>query len=309
MTRLGFVFPGQGSQSVGMMAPFESLPQVRDTFAQAAEILGQDLWALVAAGPAEELSKTVNTQPVMLTAGCALLSAWRSAGGAEPVLLAGHSLGEYAALVAGGALALEQALPLVRDRAQAMQEAVPQGVGAIAAILGLDDDAIRAVCGEASRGQVLETANFNAPGQVVIAGHREAVERGMALAKAKGAKRAVLLPMSAPSHCSLMGDAAVRLAERLAAVAVRAPRIPVINNVDVMSPAQPEWIKDSLVRQLYSPVRWVETIREFARRGVTRLIECGPGGVLTALNRRIAPEIETVALKDADQLLALARGD
>lgn len=308
MTRLGFVFPGQGSQSVGMMAPFESLPQVRQTFAEATDILGQDLWALIAAGPAEELSKTVNTQPVMLTAGCALLRAWRAAGGAEPALLAGHSLGEYAALVAGEVLSLPEALPLVRDRAQAMQEAVTEGVGAIAAVLGLDDDAIRDICGEASRGQVLEAANFNAPGQVVIAGHREAVQRGMELAKARGAKRAVLLPMSVPSHCSLMRDAAARLAERLAPIPMRTPRIPVINNVDVMSPAQPEQIKDSLVRQLHSPVRWVETIREFGRRGVTKLIECGPGGVLSALNRRIAPGLETVALKDADQLLELARG-
>jgi [acyl-carrier-protein] S-malonyltransferase len=290
-----------------MMAAFESLPEVRETFSTATAILGLDLWELVAAGPAEELNKTVNTQPVMLTAGYALLQAWRGAGGPEPALVAGHSLGEYAALVAGGVLTFEDALPLVRYRAQAMQEAVPEGTGGIAAILGLDDAAIRAVCAEAAQGQVLEAANFNAPSQVVIAGHREAVQRGMELAKARGAKRAMLLPMSAPSHCSLMQDAARRLAEKLAGVALRAPRTPVLNNVDVASPERPEQVKDSLVRQLYRPVRWVECMQEVQRRGIAPVIECGPGGVLTGLSKRSVPELEVVALKDGAQLRELAQ--
>jgi [acyl-carrier-protein] S-malonyltransferase len=307
MPRFAFVFPGQGSQSVGMMSPFESLPEVRRTFSAASAILGQDLWELIAGGPAEELNKTVNTQPVMLTAGYALLQAWRGAGGAEPALVAGHSLGEYAALVAGGVLAFEDALPLVRYRAQAMQEAVPEGSGGIAAILGLDEAGILAVCADAAQGQVLEAANFNAPAQVVIAGHREAVQRGMELAKARGAKRAMLLPMSAPSHCSLMQDAARRLAERLAGVSLQPPRTPVLNNVDVASPEQPEQIKDSLVRQLYRPVRWVECMQEMQRRGIAPVIECGPGGVLTGLTKRSAPDLEAVALKDGAQLQQLAQ--
>ena len=225
----------------------------------------------------------------MLTAGYALLQAWRGAGGPEPALVAGHSLGEYAALVAGGALGFEDALPLVRYRAQAMQEAVPEGTGGIAAILGLDDAGIRAVCADAAQGQVLEAANFNAPSQVVIAGHREAVQRGMELAKARGAKRAMLLPMSAPSHCSLMLEAARRLAERLASVPLQPPRVPVLNNVDVASPERPDQIKDSLVRQLHYPVRWVECMQEMQRRGITQVIECGPGGVLTGLDQAQRP--------------------
>jgi [acyl-carrier-protein] S-malonyltransferase len=307
MTRFAFVFPGQGSQSVGMMAPFEALPEVRQAFAEAGAILEQDLWSLTATGPAEELNKTVNTQPVMLTAGYAILTAWRAAGGPEPAVLAGHSLGEYAALVASEALRLQDALPLVRFRALAMQDAVPEGTGGIAAILGLDDQAIRGICADAAQGQVLEAANFNAPSQVVIAGHREAVERGMALAKARGAKRALLLPMSVPSHCSLMRDAAGRLAERLAGISLRPPRTPVLNNVDVATPEQPAQIKDSLVRQLHCPVRWVECMQEMQRRGVTQVIECGPGGVLTGLNKRSAPSIDSVALRDAAQLQDLAR--
>jgi [acyl-carrier-protein] S-malonyltransferase len=307
MTRFAFVFPGQGSQSVGMMAPFEALPQVRQVFGEASAILGQDLWSLTANGPAEELNKTVNTQPVMLTAGYALLRAWRAAGGPEPALLAGHSLGEYAALVASQALCLQDALPLVRFRAQAMQEAVPEGTGGIAAILGLDDDAIRSVCADAAQGQVLEAANFNAPSQVVIAGHRQAVERGMELAKARGAKRALLLPMSVPSHCSLMRDAAARLAERLAGISLQPPRPPVLNNVDVASPGEAAHIKDCLVRQLHCPVRWVECMQEMQRRGITRVIECGPGGVLTGLNKRSVPAIDCVALKDGAQLEQLAQ--
>jgi [acyl-carrier-protein] S-malonyltransferase len=306
MPRFAFVFPGQGSQSVGMMSPFESLPEVRETFSRAGAILQQDLWELVSSGPPEELNKTVNTQPVMLTAGYALLQAWRGVGGPEPALVAGHSLGEYAALVAGDTLGFDETLPLVRYRAQAMQEAVPEGTGGIAAILGLDDVGIRAVCADAAQGLVLEAANFNAPSQVVIAGHREAVQRGMELAKARGAKRAMLLPMSAPSHCSLMLDAARRLAERLANVTLQAPRVPVLNNVDVASPERPDQIKDSLVRQLHYPVRWVECMQEMQRRGIAQVIECGPGGVLTGLAKRSAPELEAVALKDSAQLQLLA---
>jgi [acyl-carrier-protein] S-malonyltransferase len=307
ISRFAFVFPGQGSQSVGMMTAFESLPEVRQTFSAASTILGQDLWELVGSGPPEELNKTVNTQPVMLTAGYALLQAWRGAGGPEPALVAGHSLGEYAALVAGGVLSFEDALPLVRYRAQAMQEAVPEGTGGIAAILGLDDGTIQGVCADAAQGQVLEAANFNAPSQVVIAGHREAVQRGMELAKARGAKRAMMLAMSAPSHCTLMQDAARRLAERLAEVPLQSPRTPVLNNVDVASPERPEQIRDSLLRQLYRPVRWVECMQEMQRRGIATVIECGPGGVLTGLAKRSAPDLEAVALKDATQLQELAQ--
>jgi len=306
MTRLAMVFPGQGSQSLGMMVPFAALPAVRATFDEASSILGQDLWALANEGPAEEQSRTVNTQPLMLTAGVALLRAWREAGGPAPDCVAGHSLGEYSALVAADALSFRDAIPLVRFRAQAMQEAVPEGTGGIAAILGLDDAAIRAVCEQAAQGEVLEPANYNAPGQVVIAGHRQAVERGMQLARAQGAKRAVALAMSAPSHCSLMREAAQRLRVRLEEVALRAPSVPLASNADVVSPADTSALRASLVRQLSSPVRWVECVRSLAQQGAIRIVECGPGGVLTALNKRIAPESEAIALKDAAQLAQLA---
>jgi [acyl-carrier-protein] S-malonyltransferase len=300
------VFPGQGSQAVGMMMPYESLPAVRRTFDEASAILQQDLWALAADGPAEELGRTVNTQPLMLTAGYALYRAWLEAGGKQPALMAGHSLGEYTALVAAGAIGFRDALPLVRFRAQVMQGAVPEGTGGIAAILGLDDDGIRLVCAQAAQGQVLEPANFNAPGQVVIAGHREAVERGMQLAKEKGAKRALALAMSVPSHCSLMRPAAERLQERLTGIAVQPPTVPVISNVDVATPGDPVAIRASLGRQLCYSVRWVETVQSLRARGIARVIECGPGGVLTALNKRIAPEVEAVGLKDAATLTELA---
>jgi len=306
MTRLAMVFPGQGSQSLGMMVPFAALPAVRATFDEASSILGQDLWALANEGPAEEQSRTVNTQPLMLTAGVALLRAWREAGGPAPDCVAGHSLGEYSALVAADAISFRDAIPLVRFRAQAMQEAVPEGTGGIAAILGLDDAAIRAVCEQAAQGEVLEPANYNAPGQVVIAGHRQAVERGMQLARAQGAKRAVALAMSAPSHCSLMREAAQRLRVRLEEVALRAPSVPLASNADVVSPADTSALRASLVRQLSSPVRWVECVRSLAQQGAIRIVECGPGGVLTALNKRIAPESEAIALKDAAQLAQLA---
>jgi [acyl-carrier-protein] S-malonyltransferase len=298
--KIAFVFPGQGSQSVGMMQSFGQLPGVRATFAQASELLKQDLWKLAAEGPADEMNLTTNTQPVMLVAGVALYRAWREEKGAVPAISAGHSLGEYSALVAGGALAFADAVPLVRLRARAMQEAVPAGAGAIAAILGLDDDVVRGICAEASRGgEVVEAANFNSPAQVVIAGNKVAVERGMEIAKAKGAKRAVLLPMSVPSHCSLMRPAADRLRERLLSVAIKAGAVPVVHNADVKSADTTEAIKDALVRQLCQPVRWVETVRYMASVGVTHIVECGPGRVLFGLNKRIAPEIQILSLSDA----------
>ena len=303
---LAFVFPGQGSQSVGMMAGFESLPAVRRTFEEARGALGSDLWTLVSSGPEEDLNKTVNTQPAMLTAGVALFRAWQELGGTAPTLLAGHSLGEYSALVAAGVLDLGSALPLVRFRAQAMQEAVPEGRGAIAAILGLEDEAVRAVCLEAAEAGVAEPANFNSPGQVVIAGEATGVQRAIELAKARGAKRAVLLPMSVPSHCSLMRPAAERLSERLAQMTLRAPRVRVINNADVATEEAPERIRSALVRQLYSPVRWVESVTAFVRAGVDEVVECGPGGVLTTLCRRIAPDLKVTAPKDAAGLEELA---
>jgi [acyl-carrier-protein] S-malonyltransferase len=309
---LAFVFPGQGSQSVGMMAPFESLPAVRRTFDEAGDTIGVDLWALVGNGPEQELNQTVNTQPAMLTAGVALFRAWRELSGRDPVLLAGHSLGEYTALVVAGVLELADAVPLVRFRAQAMQEAVPEGQGAIAAILGLDDDAVRSVCQEASSAGVAEAANFNFPGQVVIAGQAAGVQRAIELARARGAKRAVLLPMSVPSHCSLMRPAAERLRERLAGMNLRPPALPVVNNVDVAIEDAPERIRDALARQLCNPVRWVESVTALASRGVRQIVECGPGGVLAGLNRRIAPALKapdfrTIALTDAHALRELAR--
>jgi len=303
---LAIVFPGQGSQSVGMMNGFAELPIVEKTFLEANAILGEDLWSMVRDGPAEALNQTVNTQPVMLVAGVACWRAWREKNGPMPSWLAGHSLGEYSALVAAEAMRFEDALPLVRFRAKAMQEAVPEGTGGIAAILGLDDAMLGAVCAEAAQGEVIEPANLNSPGQVVIAGHRAAVERGMALAKAKGAKRSVMLPMSAPSHCSLMKPAAERLRERLEEVEVRKPLIPVIHNRFVEGFDDPARIRQALVEQLFSPVRWIETVQMLGRKGVRRVVECGPGKVLTGLSRRIVPDIEYVAITDAASLAAAA---
>lgn len=300
--KFAFVFPGQSSQSVGMMRGFADLPVVRQTFDEASGILEQDLWTLVENGPETALSQTVNTQPVMLIAGIAVYRAWRKLGGVAPYLLAGHSLAEYTALVAGGALDFAEALPLVRFRAETMQQAVPEGTGGIAAILGLDEIKIKEVCLEAAQGEVLEAVNFNSPGQIVVAGHRTAVLRGMELAKTKGAKRAIMLPMSAPSHCSLMRGAAVKLKERLQSVAIKPPQIPVVHNADVSEHAEPDAIKEALVRQLYNPVRWVETIRALAQRGVTHVAECAPGGVLAGLNKRIAPAQEVFAFNDGAAL-------
>ncbi len=296
--KLAFVFPGQGSQTVGMREDYAAHPTVRATIDEASDVLEQDLWSLVAEGPPEALNQTINTQPVMLAAGIAVWRAWLAAGGARPTLLAGHSLGEYTALVAAGALTLRDALPLVRFRAQAMQEAVPTGVGAMAAIMGLDDEGVGAACAEAGQGQVVEPVNFNAPNQVVIAGHREAVERAVAAAKSRGAKRAVLLPVSAPFHSSLLKPAAMRLAGRLAQIGIAAPAIPVLHNVDVQEHHDAEGIRGALAQQAASPVRWVEIIRAFAARGVTHVVECGPGKVLAGLNRRIADDIASHALAD-----------
>lgn len=309
--KIAFVFPGQGSQSVGMMQSFAELPGVRDTFAQASELLGQDLWKLAAEGPAEELNLTANTQPVMLVAGVALYRAWQAREGSAPAIMAGHSLGEYTALVASGALDFADAVPLVRFRARAMQEAVPAGVGAMAAILGLDDDAVRAVCSEASSAnEVAEAANFNSPAQVVIAGNKAAVERGMEIAKARGAKRAVLLPMSVPSHCSLMRPAAERMRQELGLSSFKRGTVPVLHNADVKSTESPDAIKDALVRQLVQPVRWVETVRQMVSDGVTHFVECGPGKVLAGLNKRIAPETALLSFSDGaafDQALSVLK--
>ena len=301
---LAIVFPGQGSQSVGMMQGFAGLAIVEKTFLEANAILGVDLWTMVREGPLEALNQTVNTQPVMLVAGVACWRAWQEKRGPMPSWLAGHSLGEYSALVAAESMRFEDALPLVRFRAQAMQEAVPEGTGGIAAILGLDEAALKDVCAEAAQGEVLEPANLNSPGQVVIAGHRAAVERGMALARQKGAKRAVMLPMSAPSHCSLMKPAAERLAERLKAIEVKKPLVPVIHNRFVESFDDPARIRQALVEQLYNPVRWIETVEFLGRKGVKRMVECGPGKVLTGLSKRIVPDIEYIALNDAVALVA-----
>lgn len=300
--KLALVFPGQGSQSVGMMQGFADNRVVRDTFEEASRTLGQDLWQLVAEGPAEDLSATVNTQPVMLTAAYAMYRAWEEAGAPRPEVVAGHSLGEYTALVVAGAISFADAVPLVRFRAQAMQEAVPMGTGAMAAILGLDDDAVRAACAEAAQGEIVEPVNFNAPSQVVIAGHKSAVERGAAAAKARGAKRAVMLPVSAPFHSSLLRPAAERLRERMQDIAFNATKISVVNNVDVATVSDPAQIKDALARQACSPVRWVETVRAFAAQGVTHVVECGPGKVLAGLTRRIEDSLQGFSITDPASL-------
>ncbi|MDY0012421.1 MAG: ACP S-malonyltransferase [Rhodocyclaceae bacterium] len=293
------VFPGQGSQSVGMMAAYGDLPVIRQTFAEASDALGEDLWQMVAEGPAERLALTVNTQPLMLAAGVAVYRAWREAGGPVPALVAGHSLGEYSALVAAGALAFADAVPLVRLRAQAMQEAVPAGEGAMAALMGLDVDAVRAACAEAAQGEVVEAANLNAPGQIAIAGTKAAVERAIEAAKARGAKRGVMLPVSAPFHCALMKPAAERLKARLVDIPVSAPRIPVLNNVDVAVYDDPDRIRDALVRQAYSSVRWIESVQAMAARGIRQVYECGPGKVLAGMTKRIEGSLTGGAIADA----------
>ncbi|HEX4883902.1 MAG TPA: ACP S-malonyltransferase [Casimicrobiaceae bacterium] len=300
--KLAFVFPGQGSQAVGMMKGFDAHPAVRATFDEASSVLGEDLWALVTQGPEDALDLTVNTQPVMLTAGVAVWRAWQAAGGPVPAMVAGHSLGEYSALVAAGALAFRDAVPLVRFRAQAMQEAVPPGEGAMAAILGADDDTVAAACRAAAEGHAVEPVNFNAPSQVVIAGERAAVERAMLAAKELGARRAVLLPVSAPFHSRLMRPAADRLAERLVRVPLNTPGIPVVHNVDVAVHPGPDAIRAALAQQAARPVRWTQTIQTFAAAGVTHVVECGPGKVLANLVKRIDDSLEALALTSGSML-------
>lgn len=303
-----FVFPGQGSQSVGMMAAYGDSAVVRSTFDEASETLGQDLWQLVADGPAELLSQTVNTQPLMLTAAIAAYRLWLNKGGRLPSVVAGHSLGEYSALVAAGVIEFKDAVPLVRLRATAMQEAVPVGTGAMAAILNLDDDKIREACAEAAaevgNGEVVELVNFNGPGQTVIAGNKAAVERACDGCKARGAKRALLLPVSAPFHSSLIRPAAVKLSARLAELNFSAPKITVVNNVDVAIESGPERIKDALIRQAFSPVRWVETVQKIATMDVKTIAECGPGKVLAGLTKRCAESLVGVALADVASIEA-----
>ncbi len=294
-----FVFPGQGSQSVGMMAAYGDSAVVRETFNEASSALGEDLWAMVADGPAEALTQTVNTQPVMLTAGVAVWRLWCEKGGRMPAIVAGHSLGEYSALVVAGVLDFKDAVPLVRLRAAAMQAAVPLGTGAMAAILGLDTSGILAACVESAQGEVVEPVNFNANGQTVIAGHKAAVERAMEACKARGAKMAKALPVSAPFHSSLIRPAAEKLAERLEGLNLKSPEIPVVNNVDVAIETDPGHIKDALIRQAYNPVRWVETIQKMAAIGVSTVAECGPGKVLAGLTKRCADGVAGLALADA----------
>lgn len=309
--KLAMVFPGQGSQAVGMLRAYAGLRGADEVRRLAGKTLGTEFLKLLDEGPQEALNLTVNTQPAMLTAGYAAYRAWRELGGPAPQFVAGHSLGEYTALVAAAAIDFAQCLPLVRFRAQAMQEAVPEGQGAMAAILNLDDAAVRAACAEAAQGQVVDAVNFNAPGQIVIAGHKDAVARAMTLCKAKGAKRALSLPVSAPFHSSLMRPAAERLRSYLAGVAVAAPACQLINNVDVRIETQPEAIKDALVRQAAAPVRWVETVREMRAQGVTHVLECGPGKVLAGMVKRVDGELQSLALADRgslEQALATVKG-
>jgi [acyl-carrier-protein] S-malonyltransferase len=300
--KFALVFPGQGSQSLGMMAAYcgdaGDAAVIRGTFDEASAALGRDLWQLVAEGPAEALNQTVNTQPLMLTAGVAAYRLWLQRGGAQPALVAGHSLGEYSALVAAGVLQLKDAVPLVELRAKAMQAAVPAGEGAMAAVMGLDAAAVIEACAEAAQGQVVQAVNFNEPKQTVIAGHKAAVERAAELVKAKGAKRALMLPVSAPFHCSLMQPAALALKARLAELDLAPPRIPVINNVDVAQLADVDAIRDALVRQAAAPVRWVETMQAMQAAGVTHVFECGPGKVLTGLVKRCVDSLGGGAMND-----------
>jgi [acyl-carrier-protein] S-malonyltransferase len=309
--RFALVFPGQGSQSLGMMAAYGDRPIIRATFEEASAALGRDLWQLVSEGPAEALNQTVNTQPLMLTAGIAVWRLWLDQAGPLPAMVAGHSLGEYAALVAAGALELKDAVPLVELRAKAMQEAVPVGEGAMAAVLGLDAAAVQAACEASALGQVVQAVNFNSPEQTVIAGHKAAVERAAEACKAKGAKRALMLPVSAPFHCSLMQPAAEKLKLKLATVTVAVPAIPVVNNVDVVTVTDPEAIRSALVRQAASPVRWVETMQAMQAAGVTNVYECGPGKVLAGLVKRCADGLIGGALNDRaglDAALAAVKG-
>ncbi len=305
------VFPGQGSQSVGMLKAFDGLPEVDVVRAQAVAALGEGFLKILDEGPADQLGLTVNTQPAMVTAAVAAYRAWRALGGPAPAIVAGHSLGEYSALVASGVLLLRDALPLVKYRAQCMQDAVPAGTGAMAAILGLDDDAARAACAEAAQAEVVQAVNFNAPGQVVIAGHKAAVARAIEACRARGAKRAMPLPVSAPFHSSLMQPAAAKLGVYLEKIVFSQPGIPVLNNVDVRQETEQAKIKDALVRQAASPVRWVEIVQAMAGQGITHIVECGPGKVLAGLVKRIDPKVTGIAATDRaslEQALATIKG-
>jgi [acyl-carrier-protein] S-malonyltransferase len=298
--KLAMIFPGQGSQSVGMLRAYDGLPGILEVREKATAVLGAQFLRLLDDGPAEQLNLTVNTQPAMVTAGYAAYCAWRALGGPAPDTVAGHSLGEYTALTAAGAITFDDCLPLVRFRAQAMQEAVPAGQGAMAAILGLDDDAARAACAEA--GGEVQAVNFNAPGQVVIAGEKAAVERAIEKCKARGAKRAMALPVSAPFHSTLMRPAAERLKGYLEKVRIAAPSCDVVNNVDVKIERQADRVKEALVRQAASPVRWVETIQAMVANGATHIVECGPGKVLAGMTKRIAPDVQSLTLADRASL-------
>lgn len=305
MTKIAVVFPGQGSQTLGMLADLAAAhPVVEETFAEASSALGYDLWQLVQDGPAEELNKTWQTQPALLAASVAIWRVWQQQNGTQPVLMAGHSLGEYSALVCAGVLDFKQAISLVELRGKLMQEAVPAGTGAMYAIIGLDNDAIAKACEESAQGQVVSPVNFNSPGQVVIAGNKEAVERAGAACKAAGAKRALPLPVSVPSHCALMKPAADKMAVALENITFSAPQFSVVNNVDVKIETSPEAIRSALVRQLYSPVRWTESVEFMAAQGVEQLLEVGPGKVLTGLTKRIVDTLTAAAVNDTASLAA-----
>lgn len=302
MPKFAFVFPGQGSQAVGMLSGFADNPVVAETLAEASDAIQMDIARLIAEGPKDALDLTTNTQPVMLSASVAFYRAWIAAGGAVPEIVAGHSLGEFSALVAAGVIPFQDAVRLVRFRAQAMQEAVPVGQGGMAAILGLSDEDVIAACAEAAQGEIVEPANFNAPAQLVIAGHKAALERACEVAKAKGAKRAIMLSVSAPFHSSLLNPASERLREYMAGLTFSTPKIPLVNNVDVAILNDPEAIKDALVRQVASSVRWVETIKKMAAMGMTHIVECGPGRVLAGLCRRIDGSLTGEAIVDQASL-------
>lgn len=299
--KLAFVFPGQGSQSVGMMNGYSELPEIQQTFLEASEILHQDIWSLVNNGPVEELNQTLNTQPVMLTAGVAIYRAWINLCGFKPQILAGHSLGEYTALVASEVLDFKDAIELVRFRAQSMQQAVPEGVGAMAAILGLEENVLTTLCKEVTHQtnqEIVEVANLNSPGQIVIAGHKNAVQKAIEMSLPRGAKRAILLPVSIPSHCSLMQSAVEKMQSQLAQKTFNEPKLPILHNADVASHTDTESIKNILTQQLVKPVRWIDTIHSFANQGITHVIECGPGKVLMGLNKRIEPNLQHLSLYD-----------
>ncbi|MBD0785150.1 ACP S-malonyltransferase [Vibrio sp. Y2-5] len=305
MSKFAIVFPGQGSQAIGMLAELaQQYDVVNQTFAEASDALGYDLWALVQNGPVEDLNQTFRTQPALLTASVAIWRVWQELGLEQPTVLAGHSLGEYSALVCAGVIDFKQAISLVELRGKAMQDAVPAGTGAMYAIIGLADEAIAKACEEAAQGEVVSPVNFNSPGQVVIAGQKDAVERAGALCKEAGAKRALPLPVSVPSHCALMKPAAERLAAALAEIEFNTPQIPVINNVDVVAETDPAKIKDALVRQLYSPVRWTEGVEKMSEQGVEKLLEMGPGKVLTGLTKRIVKTLDAAAVNDIVSLEA-----